>query len=159
MKRTSLAGMLVLACSVATAAAPPFGFNLDITLSARAAERLRATKEGITVSARYYGDPTPRTQKHANEVGQIDLGGETLRLPGHAGRARFSGKQILAGRLGWIQGGAKVNVNVYSSRRSNKDNILSCDMIDTDVAQVVKVQPITLHCALIEENVPTEAKP
>src|SRR5580765_6799915 len=162
MRRAVLAGVLVLACGFSAAAEvapPPMGFDLAITLSDKAAKRLHATKEGITVSARYYGDPTPHAQKHANEVGQIDLGGEMLRLPGRAGPARISGKKILAGRLGWIQEGAKVNVNVFSSRLANKDNILSCDFIDADVAQVLKAQPIALHCALIEEKVPTEVKP
>lgn len=145
MKHAMLASVLVLACvfpAVAAVAQSPMGFDLEITLSAMAAKRLRATKEGITVSARYYGDPTPRAQKHANEVGQIDLGGEMLRLPGRAGAAHISGKKILAGRLGWIQEGAKVNVNVFSSRLANKDNILACDFIDTDIAQVAKAQPI-----------------
>lgn len=161
MKPAIFAGMLAVVCGLPAMAAvhPPMGFDLDVTLSAKASDRLRASKEGITVSARYYGNPTKRAQSHANEVGQIDLGGETLQLPGHAGLAHVSGTKIFGGRLAWIQGEAMVNVNVYSSRRANKDNILDCDFIDAEVARVVKAQPVVLHCALIEERAPNQAKP
>lgn len=161
MKHAMFAGILALACGTPASASAqqPMGFDLDITLSPKATDRLRTTKEGITVSARYYGDPTKRAQKHANEVGQIDLGGETLQLAGHASHTHVSGRKVLANRLGWIGGNAKVNVNVFSSRRASKDNVLACDFIDTDVAQVVNVQPVELHCALIEENAQTRLKP
>jgi hypothetical protein len=137
----------------------PMGFDLHITLSPKATARLQATREGITVSARYYGDPAPRAEKHANRVGQIDLGGEQFRLPGRAGPVQVSGQGVKVDRLGWLRGGAKVNVNAFSSRLSHEDNILSCDFIDADVALVVKAQPIELHCTLIEEGRDTKLQP
>lgn len=162
MKNFTLACCLIAALIDHAAAAPavePLGFDLKISLSPKAAARLQATHEGITVSARYFGDPTEAAGKHANEVGQIDLGGEELRLPGRAGPSHVSGRDVKVDRFGWIQGGAKVNVNVFSSRLSHVDNILSCDFIDAEVAQVVKAQPIELHCALITEGRDTLLKP
>ena len=38
------------------------------------------------------------------------------------------------------------------------DNLLGCDFIDGPLSNVQK-QPVTLHCALIEENYDTELKP
>ncbi|MBE2241905.1 MAG: hypothetical protein IAE86_04060 [Burkholderiaceae bacterium] len=137
----------------------PFGFTLRITLSDKAAQRLRKTDEGITVDARYYGDPTPGAARHADEVGQIDLGTERVFLPGRAGTAHVSGSKLRADRLDWTEGDVKVNVNVYSSRRSSSDNLLACDFIDGPVAQVVRAQPVALHCALIEENAETRVRP
>lgn len=127
-------------------------FDLMISLSPQAAATLRKTKEGITVSARYCGDPTAAASGHANEVGQIDLGGEIVRLPGRAGPARVSGQGVKAYRLHWIQGAPKVNVNTFSSRLRHRDNILICDFIDTDVALVVQAQPVELRCTLIREG-------
>lgn len=150
------AGMLA---GAALATQPPLGFDLDISLSAKAAERLHRAKEGLTVDARYYGDPTPGAEKHADEVGQIDLGGERLLLPGRAGPVHVSGTKVLTDRLAWIAGGVKVNVNVYSARLSSSDNLLACDFIDGAVAQVVQAQPVHLRCALIEEDPKTEVKP
>lgn len=140
-------------------AAPQLGFDLDITLTPRAAQRLKATHEGITVSASYYGDPKPAYAKRADEVGHIDLGGDQIKLPGHAGRVHVAGDKVKRDRLGWISGGARVNVNVFSSRRSGPDNILQCDFIDGAVATVIKARPVTLHCGLIAEHPDTERKP
>ena len=137
----------------------PLGFDLDITLSPKAAERLQATHEGITVDARYYGNPTPAAARHADEVGQIDLGGAPIVLPGRAGPVHVTGKGVMTKRLRWIEGGVRVNVNVYSSRRSSEDNVLACDFIDGSLAAVVKAQPVTLHCGLITENPDTAMKP
>lgn len=154
MKRTTLACCVIAALAGHAAAADtgPLGFDMNITLSPKAATELQKSKEGITVSARYYGDPTSAATRHANEVGQIDLGGEELRLPARGGPARVTGQGVKTYRLHWTRGAPKVNVNAFSSRLSHADNILSCDLIDGDVAQAVKAQPVELHCALITEG-------
>ena len=51
-----------------------------------------------------------------------------------------------------------VNVNVYSARLSNDDNLISCDFIDGPVSDLTTT-PITLRCALIEEGIEAELKP
>ena len=50
-----------------------------------------------------------------------------------------------------------LNVNVYSARRTNPDNILSCDFFDGKLSSAVRKTP-TLHCTLIEERTATEHK-
>ena len=137
----------------------PYAFRLDVTLSPKASARLHALHEGIVVSAAYYGDPKPDAVQHGDEVGHIDLGVQDLSLPGRAGAAVISGAAIHKARLAWIQGPVKVNVNVYSARLSGPDNLLACDFIDGDVAAVIKVQPVVLHCGLISEHPATAMKP
>lgn len=150
--------VVLLTSSLPLRAETPVAFDFNITLSPKAAKALAATKEGITFSASYYGDPKKGAEKHANEVGQIDLGQERTDLPGEPGKVHVSGGDFDAKRLKWIDGPLYVNVNVFSSRKSGPDNILSCDFIDTDLKNVTG-QPTTLHCSLIEENVQTEVKP
>lgn len=151
---------LALAIGAATADAQPVpGFDVDIVLSPRAAERLQATQEGLTIDASFSGEPKAGAENQANEVGRISLGVERLERPGRPGRVHVSGTKVQAERLAWVQGEVKVNVNVYSSRRSSPDNILSCDFIDADLARVVAAQPITLRCALISEGADTALKP
>ena len=162
-KRFSTTGVLAaLAATLLSAPAADaqtsMAFDFTINLSAKAAKKLAAAGEGLTVSASYYGDPKKSAEKHANEVGQIELGVERFDLPGKPGMAHVSGKRVETARLKWISTPAMVNVNVFSGRKSSADNILSCDFIDNEV-QVVTRQPITLNCALIEENVETQVKP
>ena len=66
MRRTCLLCVLALVAASPGFAAPapthePLAFTVNITLSPRAAARLRATHEGITASASYYGNPTGDT--------------------------------------------------------------------------------------------------
>lgn len=135
-----------------------FGFTLNITLSKMAADKLVATKEGLVIDASFYGDPKPGAGKHVNDIGQIDLGRETLSLHGKAGKAVITGNFVKPEQLKWVRGPGKVNVNVYSARKGNENNILNCDLIDGDIGKIASKE-VTLHCALIEENYVNQSHP
>ena len=161
MKNSVLFAVLLagtVAGSDAAATHETYGFDFRIVLSEKAAHRLEAAKEGLAVSASYYGDPAPNAKKHADEVGHIDLGQETLDLPGVAGEVKLSGRGVEADRLKWVKGPVHVNVNVFSARKSSEDNILNCDFIDGELAKVARSR-IALRCALIEENYQNQLKP
>ncbi len=134
-----------------------FAFDVRITLSDLAAERLKTTREGIVVSAYYTGDPLPSAENRANQIGTIDLGAENREVIGAEGLVRITGKKVDLRRLDWIKGPVMLNVNVYSARRTNPDNILSCDFFDGKLSSAVRKTP-TLHCTLIEERTTTEHK-
>lgn len=156
-----IAAYFLLACAGPATAQGDMGFDVNVTLSQKAAAKLAAEKEGIVVLASYYGDPKRNAEKHANEVGQIDLTpqDEQVELSGSGGHARVSGAKVDTKRLDWLAGPAKVNVNVASARKSSSGNLLDCDFIDSALADVRKA-PVTLHCYLIEEKHPdTKQKP
>jgi hypothetical protein len=134
-----------------------FAFDIRITLSDLAADRLRTTREGIVVSAYYTGEPLPSSENRANQIGAIDLGTENREVIGAEGLVRITGKKVDLRRLEWIKGPVMLNVNVYSARRTNPDNILSCDFFDGKLSSAVRKTP-TLHCTLIEERTATEHK-
>jgi len=134
-----------------------FAFDVRITLSDLAAERLRTTREGIVVSAYYTGEPLPSAENRANQIGTIDLGTENREVIGAEGLVRITGKKVDLRRLEWIKGSVLLNVNVYSARRTNPDNILSCDFFDGKLSSAVRKAPV-LHCTLIEERTATDHK-
>jgi uncharacterized protein YecT (DUF1311 family) len=155
----------VSAAAAPAAAAPAMaqgdmGFDFNVTLSKKAAAKLLAEKEGVAAFADYYGDPKPNAEKHANEIGQISVSPqeEWVEFPDAGGQAHISGTKVDLQTLKWVEGDVKVNVNVVSARKSSSDNLLRCDFIDGPLSKVQK-QPVTLHCALIEENYDTELKP
>ncbi|MCX8999734.1 hypothetical protein NOF55_21750 [Rhizobiaceae bacterium BDR2-2] len=141
-----------------TTAEQPFPFSLALELSDRARSTLGDRGEQIVVAAAYYGNPTPEGSEHANEVGQIGLGREEVQVPAEPGDVEITGSGIEADSLQWVEGELMVNVNVYSARLSSNDNLIRCDFIDGPLA-VVSSKPVTLRCALIEENMETEWKP
>lgn len=158
LSRTAAFCTALLVSSLPAHAETQVAFDFNVTLSPKAEKALVSTKEGITFSASYYGDPKKGAEKHANEVGQIDLGMERVDLPGKPGKVHVSGGDFDPKRLKWISGPVYVNVNVFSSRKSGPDNILSCDFIDTELKNV-KDQAPTLNCFLIEENAQTSVRP
>lgn len=132
--------------------------DITIVLSPGAAATLSKRKEGITVSASYSGDPKKSAEKHADEIGRIDLGTEEHSMPGIGGAVRLGGPKPDEQRFGWIKGPVLINVNVYSARKSSRDNLLNCDFVDGPLPQVAKA-PVTLNCSLIAENKSTRALP
>ncbi|UFS67183.1 hypothetical protein [Paracoccus denitrificans] len=134
------------------------GFDIVISLSAKAEAAISSTHEGISLSATYYGDPHPGDEKHTNAMGMVDLGAEDIDLPAGTRTVHVTGHTVGADRLRLISGGAKVNVSVFSARKSHEDNILDCDFIDGPVSELTH-EPVHLHCFLISENGETELKP
>jgi hypothetical protein len=134
-----------------------FAFDVRITLSDLAAERLTTTREGIVVSAYYTCEPLPSAENRANQIGTIDLGAENREVIGAEGLVRITGKKVDLRRLEWIKGPVMLNVNVYSARRTNPDNILSCDFFDGKLSSAIRKTP-TLHCTLITERTATDHK-
>ncbi len=126
-------------------------FDVQITLSSKAATRLKLRHESIVVSADYYGEPKPDAQEHANEIGMIDLGVENVEVVGPKGLVKLTGTKIDIRRLDWIKGPVLLNVNAFSGRHSSADNILACDFFDGTLSSAVRKTPV-LHCSLIEEG-------
>jgi hypothetical protein len=128
------------------------GFSIDVSLSPQAAAKLAALKEQIVVSVLWYGEPTKAARKHADEMGQIDLGKEEARLPGSGGRAEITGRSVQLKQLDWVKDRAvQVNVNVFSARLSGPNNILNCDLFDDNVV-VARSKSVQIACKLIEEQ-------
>ena len=134
-----------------------FAFDVRITLSELALERLQLTREGIVVSADYTAVPLPSTENRANRGGSIDLGIENREGGGGEGLVRITGRKVDPRRLEWIQPPIMVNVNVDSARRTNPDNLPACDFFDGRLSSAVHKTP-TLHCTLITERTTAQYK-
>lgn len=139
------------------AAGEATAFDIHVSLSDKAAAALAAKSEAIVVLADYSAAPKPSAQKHADQIGRIDLGDEQVEIAGKPGIAPITGSQFKTGRLPWIEGPVLLNVNVASARKSGPDNLLTCDFFDGELANAVAAH-VTLHCALIEENTQTKQK-
>ena len=140
-----------------SAAEDNLAFSVQISLSQKAEAKLAALHENMIVSASYSGDPTPGAEKHADEIGRIPLGIESIETPGKAGTVRVPGTKIKRNHFAWVKGSVLLNVNVYSARRSGPDNILACDFFDGSLQDAVS-KPVSLHCSLITESTETKHK-
>lgn len=143
--------ILYLSGPAVNAAEGTSSFDVQITLSQKAAAKLASMGEGIVVAATWSGNPAPGAEKQANQVGQIDLGKETEEFSGKTQMVRMSGAGFRRELLPEIEGPVQLNVNVYSARRSGPDNILSCESFDGNLQDAVH-KPLPLHCSLITEK-------
>ena len=133
------------------AAAPPspYAFEVNLTLTPRAAEKLAATKERVIVNAMYFGAPVSENAPGLDEHGmEIPLGEDLVEVdpvnaivtaPG----AGFDPKYITS-----VKGEPEVLVNVYSARKTHEDNLLSCGIYQGPVAMAQK-KPVDIRCDLI----------
>jgi hypothetical protein len=146
----------LLACLVGAAqaqkAAVPVDFDVDVTLSKLAADKLAAAKEKIIVAAYWGGEPTEKASKHAEGDGQISLGAERVTISGAGGRAHIKGSTFERAHIGWVKDGAlEVLVNVYSARLSSGNNLLDCGLFQDSPAKS-REKPVNISCKLIGEK-------
>lgn len=143
----------------ATPAASSNAFNVEITLTPAARERLVSQRESLIVSAEYFGYPTARAQQQrvpGSENPWLTLHRTQVELDG--GRlngtpvAHFPAVALDAKQLAWTEapGAPQVNLNVYSGRRSSPDNLLDCTMFQ-DTLAIASRALIRLACGLIGE--------
>jgi hypothetical protein len=148
--------LLALATTTAAAQRPPArpaaGFTINIAYSPRAAAEMARRHEALTVAAYYQGEPTRAARRHANEEGLVDLGDETQTIPGRAGPVTVTGRNLQVARLAWLRPGTlRVNVNLYSARRSGPDNILDCGIVEGLLPQIAG-RTHQVRCKLIGER-------
>lgn len=158
--RLLLAPLLLVACSPAPApeAAPqaagavrgPYGFDVQLTLTPRAAEKLVATQERVIVDGMYWGLPKPGVA--ADEIGQVPLGNDMVEAAPENAAVLVPGAAFDTQRLADIEGAPQVLVNVYSARKTHTDNLLSCGIYEGPVA-MAQEKPVEIQCDLIyDEN-------
>lgn len=157
MTRFLLSGFALLSVASVAAAAPDV-LQLEIAFSDKAASRLQATGEGVSVLASFYGAPTAAGEAHLNDIGYVDLGTDLLTFVERPAHVRVSG-QFLSERVRRLVVEPQVNVNLFSARRASDDNILACDVVDTAFDRAVREAPIRLRCSLLEEGREIEVRP
>lgn len=134
-------------------------FNVEITLTPAARERLVSQHESLIVSADYFGYPSAQAQAEhvpGSENPWLTLHGKQVELQGAqldgTPVAHFPAVAFDAKQLAWTEApdAPQVNLNVYSGRRSSPDNLLDCTMFQ-DTLAIASRAPIRLACGLIGE--------
>jgi hypothetical protein len=129
------------------------GYTVAVTFSERAKKKLDETKESVIVANYFYGFPKPGTpRKYVSDMGEVgglanDVDveispGETARI----GRVKL--KQDALARVD--EKGAQVLINVFSGRKSSKNNLLACDIYEGSLKQISGTDKV-IACKLIGE--------
>lgn len=144
------------------AAAPsPYAFEVALTLTPRAAETLAATSERVIVDAMYFGMAISADAPGIDEHGmEIHLGDDQVEVDPVNAVVKAPGTGFDATYIKSVKGEPEVLVNVYSSRKTHENNLISCGIYQGPVAMAQK-QPVPIACDLIEwpADVAVEAPP
>lgn len=125
MTRLALAAAISLAALPALAETPRV--TLRISFDPAAAKALTDMGEMVTVSSHFYGFPKEGATMTPDEMGMITLGIEDITI--HPADATLeTGAVLMSAPLDQVEE-PLVNVNVYSARFANEDNLLDCNLL------------------------------
>jgi hypothetical protein len=122
--------------------------TIDLSFSDKALAELTARGEGVVIATYWMGDPVPGATIKTNEIGTVFLMSEDLTL--HPGPVRLVvGSNLSMGPMDQVTV-PYMNVNVFSARWTDEDNLLDCDFLDDTVAKLAAA-PQAINCKLIGE--------
>jgi hypothetical protein len=123
------------------------GFNVKVTFSDKAKQKLLDGKETIIVAAYFTGRPKPDTNKrYISEMGesQVEV------VPGES--AQFEKVELSQDALEQsLDRKPILLINVWSGRKSSKNNLLDCGIYEDDL-KPVQGKSIPIACKLIGEQ-------
>ena len=152
-----LLSTLLPACSVTLAAAQiqglASGFQVQITLSQKAAAKLNSQSQGMVLIAAYSSNAAPGAD---TSNGKLDLGRQTMDIPGRSETVRMNGPQIPDRIVESIRGPVLVNLtaqsgSIHSSAPGSSGNLLNCNSFDGTFQDAIQTMPV-LHCSLPTET-------
>jgi hypothetical protein len=122
--------------------------TVELTFSEQALAELQARGEGIVVASYWMGEPVPGATLTDPELGTVYLQSEELTM--HARPTTLVlGTNLPRAPLDQVVE-PLLNLNVYSARWTDENNLLHCDLLD-GVLSKLAAAPQTLHCKLIGE--------
>lgn len=130
---------------------PQSGFTVNVSLSDRAKEQLLEKKETIVVAGYVTGNPKPEALKrYVNRMGEVELGSVRAEIAPGA-NATFSRVQVKQDALEQTdKKDLQILVNVFSGRRSSKDNFLDCGIYQGPLKSL-QGSSAAIACKLIGE--------
>ena len=150
--REALAGCWQPAAARSGAAIADAGFGIDIVLSPRAAAELARRGEGIVVATYFSGSARNEQANHVDDhTGELDLGSHEVTVAGRNGHVAIPGSALRRERFGNLRGAPQVLVNVFSARRTDENNLISCGIVSGELSQVAG-RDHRISCTLISEG-------
>ena len=113
---------------VAPATAQETAVTLHISFDAASATKLQEAGEMVTVSSYFWGDPATGNVLPLNEMGQLYLGAEEATVWPNEQTISI-GHSLAGGPVANVEA-PMVNVNVYSARITDENNLLDCSLVD-----------------------------
>ncbi|ESQ90904.1 hypothetical protein [Asticcacaulis benevestitus] len=133
----------------ASATASDFSYDLALSFTPEAAEHLKKSGEKLTISARYYGLPTPEAAHLVTPDGVIGFNTDTVIVEPLNQNVHMTGAGIQKERLVAIVGPKPlVQITAFALHDGVKDERLSCRVFQDYVA-TAQEKPLPFSCSLV----------
>jgi hypothetical protein len=109
----------------------------------------------------YWGEPTQEARSRADEMGQINLGADEIKVQPSSRSVIVPGAAIDPKVLASdVEGQPQVLVNVYTPRMAHENNLINCGIYEGPIA-MARQKPVDIRCDLIEApaDLPAAAAP
>jgi len=111
-------------------------FEIEITLSSEAEQKLKESRESIIVQAYISGIPKKGADVQVTEMGELNLCAPRVELT-KSRVARFKEVNIARSDYNALEDeNFQVLINVFSGRRSSEANLLDCDILQEPISVV-----------------------
>jgi hypothetical protein len=128
-------------------------FEVEVKLSEKAQQVLHERGETIIISVEFSGIPRPDSPYKPSPMGNIGLGVAQIELP-EEGIAKFENLTVPKKKVdALVDPDYEVLVNVASGRRSDKNNLLWCSIVQDKISMVQKKRHL-VKGKLISEVIP-----
>jgi len=125
-------------------------FDIEVSLSEKANEKLRSDKETVVVTAWFSGQPSDTSSKEYAASGAMFIRSARIELS-NSRVATFGGIKFSQASYDSLAGkDISVLVTIFSGRRSTQDNLLDCAIL-AEKMSVVKGRKFILEGKLIAE--------
>lgn len=122
------------------------GFDVALTLTPAAAEKLKSLNQTVEVSGYYFGAPVDAAKEKVNEAGEIELGEDLIAGGAASGTVHLPATGIDPVALAAVNGGQpSVVVSAYLNPTSGMENVLACTTFKGTVAEAQKA-PVAISC-------------
>ena len=138
---TALVGAIALPVGAQTV-------TIDLTFSDKAQAELSSRGEGVAVAGYWSGEPVPGLGLPEGEPGGYFLLSETVVMQAVPSRVVL-GANFASAPVDLVVV-PMLNVNVYTDRWTDENNLIDCGFLDAPVAELAAA-PQKLHCKLIGE--------
>lgn len=111
-------------------------FEINVSLSAKAKQKLKKDKETIIVIAYFSGQPKDTTTEEYLKSGSMGITSAQSEIK-DSGIAKFEGIKFSKALYDSLADkDIELLVNVVSGRRSAKDNLLNCDILEDKMSRI-----------------------
>ncbi|WP_033839129.1 hypothetical protein [Mesorhizobium loti] len=124
--------------AAATPSAPPYFYDVEISLSPEAMARMKSLHRQVTLANHFYGDASPEAAARLNlkPFSELDIGTETIPVAVANQTVHVTGAPVTANKLADIVGQKpSVLVQIFSGSNTPgaNDNQLHCDFFQEQI--------------------------